>query len=165
MRKLDFPTLIEEGIAQLQQEEKRQTTARLRLRVQFLRLLKTQEVASIKAAAKVVGVSPKRGYEWWNLYKKQKLPQFLKLNYKPRRTRLSDEQLGQLIKRAGEDNGFGSQAQVRNYLADEFQVSYTQAGVCLLFQRLKIKAKVPRPANIGADKEQQTEYKKTLRGE
>lgn len=133
--------------------------------MQFLRLLKTQEVASIKAAAKVVGVSPKRGYEWWNLYKEQKLAQFLKLNYKPRRSRLSDEQLGQLIKRAGEDNGFGSQAEVRNYLADEFRVSYTQAGVCLLFQRLKIKAKVPRPANIGADQEQQTEYKKTLLAE
>ena len=80
MRKLDFPTLIEESIAQLQKEEKRQTTARLRLRVQFLRLLKTQEVNSIKAAAKVVGVTPKRGYEWWNLYKVQKLRQFLKLN-------------------------------------------------------------------------------------
>ncbi len=162
MRKLDFPTLIEEGIAELQKEEKQQTTARLRLRVQFLRLLKTQEVDSIKSAAKVVGVSPKRGYEWWNLYKAQKLSQFLTLNYKPRRTRLSDEQLSQLIKRAGADNGFGSQTEARRYLADEFQVSYTQAGVCLLFQRLKIKAKVPRPENIGADKERQTEYKKTL---
>ena len=35
----------------MQKEEKRQTAARLRLRVQFLRLLKTQEVDSIKAAA------------------------------------------------------------------------------------------------------------------
>lgn len=132
------------------------------MRVQFLRLLKTQEADSIKAAAKIVGITAKRGYEWWNLYKQQQLSEYLRLNYKPRRARLSEEQQAKLVKRAGTENGFASQAEAREYLADEFQVSYTQAGVCLLFGRLKIKAKVPRPENQGADKEEQTEYKKTL---
>ena len=162
MRKLDFPTLIEHDVDELRKHEKQQTVARLRLRVQFLRLLKTQEAASIKAAAKVVGITPKCGYEWWNLYRTQKLNEYLKLNYQPRRARLSAAQQQQFVGRAGADNGFASQAQARQYLADEFQVSYTQPGVCLLLQRLKIKAKVPRPENTGADKAEQTEYKKTL---
>lgn len=162
MRKLDFPSLIREDIEALQKREKLETVARLRLRVQFLRLLKTQQADSIKTAAQTVGITPKRGYEWWNLYKEKKLNQYLRLNYKPRRARLSDEQQEKLIKRASAENGFASQAQAKKYLADEFEVSYTQAGICLLFQRLKIKAKQPRPENIGADKEAQTEYKKTL---
>lgn len=41
-------------------------------------------------------------------------------------------------------------------------MSYTQQGVSVLFQRLKSKAKVPRPANILADKEEQAKYKKNF---
>lgn len=161
MRKLDFPTLIEHEAVELQRHEKQQTVARLRLRVQFLRLLKTQAADSIKAAAQVIGITPKCGYEWWNLYRTRNFNEYLSLNYQPRRSRLSAEQQQQLVNRAGQGNGFASQAEAQQYLADEFQVSYTQPGVCLLFQRLQIKAKVPRPENSGADKRAQAEYKKT----
>lgn len=162
MRKLDFPTLIKETVAQLQNAEKQQTIARLRLRVQFLRFLKTCQADSIKTAARMVGISPKRGYEWWNLYRNKRLDEYLRLNYKPRRARLSEEQQAQLVNRAGTDNGFASQREVRQYLADEFQIAYTQAGVCLLLGRLKIKAKQPRPANEKADRGEQERYKKTF---
>ncbi|MGI9055625.1 MAG: helix-turn-helix domain-containing protein [Pyrinomonadaceae bacterium] len=70
--------------------------------------------------------------------------------------------LPKLLKRSSEENGFGSQREVIKYLHDEFAVCYTQPGICLLFQRLKIKAKEPRPENKKADKEAQMEYKKTL---
>ena len=162
MRKLDFLTLIKETVAHLQSVEKQQTVARLRLRVQFLRLLKAGAADSIKTAARMVGISPKRAYEWWELYRNKQLEQYLRLNYKPRRPRLDAGQQAQLVERAGTDNGFASQAEVRQYLADEFQVAYTQAGVCLLLGRLKIKAKQPRPANEKADREEQAEYKKTF---
>jgi len=162
MRRLDFPALITETIAQLRSEEKQKTIARLRLRVQFLRLLKTGVTDSIKTAAHTIGISPKRGYEWWDLYRNKPLDAYLKLNYQPRRARLDAAQQAQLVKRAGTDNGFASQREVRQYLADEFQVAYTQAGVCLLLGRLKIKAKQPRPANEKADKDEQAEYKKTF---
>ena len=76
--------------------------------------------------------------------------------------RLSPEQQAQLHERASEENGFASQREAIKYLQDEFAIAYTQPGVCLLFQRLKIKAKEPRPENKKADKEAQTEYKKTL---
>ncbi len=162
MRKLDFPTLIKEDVKTLQKRERQETIARLRLRVQFLRLLKTQQVASIKAASQTIGITAKRGYEWWDLYKEKELDEYLQLHYQARPVRLSSEQQAKLLKRSSEDNGFGSQREVIKYLQAEFGLSYTQPGVCLLFQRLKIKAKEPRPENKKADQEAQTEYKKTL---
>lgn len=162
MRKLDFPTLIKEDFETLEKRERQETTARLRLRVQFLRLLKTQSAMSIKAVCQTIGITAKRGYEWWDLYKEKELDGYLRLHYKPRRVRLSPEQQAQLHERASEENGFASQREAIKYLQDEFAIAYTQPGVCLLFQRLKIKAKEPRPENKKADKEAQTEYKKTL---
>ena len=147
MRKFDFHSLIKEEVNELQKHENQQTVGRLRLRIRFLRILKTQRAESIKAAAEVVGITPKCGYEWWNSYRAKQFSEYLTLQYKPRRTRLSAEQQSQLVKRANEENGFSSQAEAMKYLQDEFQISYTQPGVCLLFQRLKIKTKVPRPVN------------------
>ncbi len=162
MRKLDFPALIKEDLKTLEQRERQQTVARLRLRLQFLRLLKTQSAASIKAVCLTIGITPKRGYEWWDLYKEKELDRFLQLHYKPRQMRLCREQQAKLLERSSTDNGFGSQREAIKYLQDEFAVSYTQPGVCLLFQRLKIKAKKARPENNKADQQAQIEYKKTV---
>jgi len=123
MRKLGFPNLIEESIDVLQKCEKQQPMARLHLRVQFLRLLKSQQDDSIKAAAQTVGITAKRGYEWWALYRKKELDAYLTLHYKARRSRLSVEQQAVLMKRARTDNGFGSQSEVIEYLSNEFAVS------------------------------------------
>lgn len=165
MRKLPFPTLISESLEELTERERKESVARLRIRVQMLRLLKTQEVASIKAASRHIGLTAKRGYELWNLYREKGLDALLQLNYKPRGAKLSPVQQSMLMARAADGTGFGSQQEVRDYLEKQFAVSYTQAGVCLLFQRLKIKAKQPRPENIKADKVAQAEYKKTFADE
>jgi hypothetical protein len=47
MRKLDFANLIVETGSGLREREKKEKEARLRLRVQLLRLLKSQETASM----------------------------------------------------------------------------------------------------------------------
>jgi len=165
MRKLDFPNLIVETVSELREREKRETDARLRLRVQLLRLLKSQETASIKDACRICGITPKHGYDLWHKYRNKGWSEYLRLNWKPRRAKISDEQQSRLLERAGANNGFGSQAEARRFLQDEFDVSYTQGGVSLLFSRLKIKAKEPRPLNKKAVAEEQTAYKKTLPAE
>lgn len=162
MRKLDFPNLIAQSVDELREREKKENNARLRLRVQMLRLLKSGEIISIKAASQTVGISPKHGYDLWHLYREKGLDKLLELNWKPRLSKLSAEQQSALLLRASQENGFGSQAEAIKYVADEFGISYTQGGVCLLFQKLKIKAKEPRPENKRADKNKQSEYKKTL---
>ena len=162
MRKLDFPNLIIETVSELRKREKEEKDARVRLRVQLLRLLKSREMASIKDACRVCGITPKHGYDLWHKYRDTGLSEYLQLNWKPRRSKLNAEQQRELLARASTENGFGSQQEVRRYLQDEFDVSYTQGGVSLLFSRLKIKAKEPRPMNIKAAAWEQTAYKKTL---
>lgn len=162
MRKLDFPNLIVETDADLRERERKEKDARLRLRVQLLRLLKSQAVVSIKDACRVCGITPKHGYDLWKVYRQKGLNAYLQLNWKPRVSKLSAEQLTKLLERAASENGFGSQQEARRFLQDEFNVSYTQSGVCLLFQRLRIKAKEPRPLNKKVSLEEQSEYKKTL---
>jgi len=143
MRKLDFPNLIVETVDELRKQEKTEKEARVRLRVQLLRLLKSQETGSIKDACRVCGITSKHGYDLWKKYRDKGLSDYLRLEWKPRRAKLSDQQQRKLVERAATENGFGSQAEARRFVQDEFGVGYTQGGVSLLFSRLKIKAKVP----------------------
>jgi transposase len=165
MKRLDFSSLIVESAEQLRERERREKDARKRLRFQLLRLLKNKESESIKDASRMCGITSKHGYDLWHKYRDQGLEKYLQLEWKPRRSKLSDEQQAQLIKQVTEENGFASQQQARQFIADEFHLEYTQAGVSLLFARLKIKAKMPRPKNKKASSEEQAEYKKTLPGE
>ena len=165
MRKLDYPALINENVGELRKRERSEKEARIRLRVQLLRLLKNRETDSMKEACRICGITPKHGYNLWKKYRDKGLDQYLRLDWKPRHSKLNPEQRAKLLERAATDNGFGSQAEALDYLESEFAVSYTQGGICLLFQRLKIKAKTPRPRNIQAVAEEQAEYKKTLPAE
>ena len=59
MRIIDFTNLIQETITELVTAEKIQSNARLRLRAQFLQLLKSGQASQLKQAAAFVGVTPK----------------------------------------------------------------------------------------------------------
>lgn len=165
MKKLDYPALIVESVDELRHRERGEKNARLRLRVQLLRLLKNRETDSMKAACQICGITPKHGYDLWKKYQTKGFDALLEFNWKPRQSKLLPEQQAQLLERAALNNGFASQSEAVSYLENEFGVSYTQSGVCLLFQRLKIKAKQPRPQNRRASPEEQLEYKKTFSGE
>lgn len=162
MRKLDFASLIVETVSELRAREKKEKDARRRLRVQLLRLLKSQETVSIKDACRVCGITAKHGYDLWHKYRDKGLSEYLQLKWKPRQAKLSLKQQTRLLERAASENGFGSQQEAQRFLKDEFDVCYTQGGVSLLFSRLKIKAKEPRPLNKKSSLEEQAEYKKTF---
>jgi len=137
MRKLDFSNLIVETVSELREREKKEKDTRLRLRVQLLRLLKSQETASIKDACRICGITPKHGYDLWHKYRDKGLSEYLRLAWKPRRAKLSNEQQRKLLERASSENGFGSQAEARRFLKDEFDVSYTQGGARASFSTLE----------------------------
>ena len=160
MRVVDYQTEIDQTETELRTLEKRQSNAKMLLRVQLLRLLKSGEFSQLKKAVGILGITEKYGYDLWKKYKTEGLDGYLKLNYKANRTKLNDEQKAKLIEQARE--GFDSQSEAGEFIENEFGVSYTQQGISLLFQRLKIKAKVPRPFNIKANTQQQSEYKKTF---
>ncbi|MDQ3180072.1 MAG: winged helix-turn-helix domain-containing protein, partial [Acidobacteriota bacterium] len=60
--------------------------------------------------------------------------------------------------------GFASQAEVQNYIFEQFGVRLARANVSKLLQRLEVTAKVPRPRNLRTSEEEQQVYKKTMRG-
>ncbi len=101
MRKLDFLNLIVETVDELRKRERREKDARVRLRVQLLRLLKSRETVSIKAACRVCGITSKHGYDLWKKYRDKGLSEYLRLNWKPRSSKLNDEQQRKLLERVG----------------------------------------------------------------
>ncbi len=160
MRVVDYQKEISETETELRTLEKRQSNAKLLLRTQLLRLLKSGEFLQLKKAVEILGITEKYGDDLWKKYKTEGLGSYLQLNYRANRAKLNTQQKAKLVERAGE--GFDSQSEAQEFIENEFGVSYTQQGVSLLFQRLKIKAKVPRPFNIKADKQEQSSYKKTF---
>ena len=159
MRVVDYQTEISETETELRTLEKRQSNAKLLLRTQLLRLLKSGEFSQLKKAVEILGITEKYGYDLWKKYKSTGLGGYLRLNYQANRAKLSAEQKARLVERSGD--GFDSQSAAQEFIKDEFGVRYTQQGISLLFQRLKIKAKELRPFNIKADEREQLEYKKT----
>jgi transposase len=162
MRKVDYVTLIKESLSELKLLEQQQSKARLRLRVQLLRLLKSQTVLTLKQASAILGISAKHAYHLWHRYREQGLVAFLQLNYQAKAAKLKPEEQEKLIKQA-QAQGFQSQHEAKEWIEKHLGQHYTQQGVSLLFQRFKIKAKTARPANVKANPQEQSEYKKSFR--
>jgi transposase len=55
---------------------------------------------------------------------------------------------------------FRTAAQIRDWIAEQYHVSYTVGGVSSLLTRMKCNPKVPRPLNPKADPEKQEAWKK-----
>lgn len=162
MKRPDYPTLIKESVVELRKLEKRESNARLRLRIQLLRLLKSEAATEVKHASNLLGISAKHGYQLFNRYRDKGLTGYLKLDYKPKVSKLTEAEKEKFIKES-EEKGFASQVEARAWIEKKFGHTYTQQGVSLLFQRFKIKSKTARPDNILGDKEEQVAYKKSLR--
>lgn len=160
MRVVDYQKEIRQTESELRTLEKRQSNAKLLLRVQLLRLLKSGEFSQLKRAVKILGMTDKHGYDLWNKYQSEGIDGYLRLNYRANRAKLNEQQKARLIERAAQ--GFASQWEAREFIENEFAVSYTQQGISFLLQRLKIKNKAVRPFNIKADESEQSKYKKTF---
>ena len=72
---------------------------------------------------------------------------------------LSPEQQAQVVARSA-TGAFRTAAEVRQWVAATFGVTYSEGGMYALLGRLRIHPKVPRPVNPKADPVAQTEWKK-----
>ncbi len=100
MRVVDYQTEISETETELRTLEKRQSNAKLLLRTQLLRLLKSGEFLQLKKAVEILGITEKYGYDLWKKYKTEGLDSYLQLNYKANRAKLNQEQKAKLVERA-----------------------------------------------------------------
>ena len=80
MRVVDYQKEIRQTEAELRTLEKRQSNAKLLLRIQLLRLLKSGEFSQLKRAVKILGITDKHGYDLWNKYQSKGLDGYLWLN-------------------------------------------------------------------------------------
>ncbi|HSK71957.1 MAG TPA: winged helix-turn-helix domain-containing protein [Pyrinomonadaceae bacterium] len=164
MRTVDYISQIKETADELKHLEKQETNPRVRKRLQLLRILKSGLTPYLTRACEMVGYSDKHGREIWQKYLAEGLTGYARLNYsREKRGKLSYAQEAQVNSRAAEV-GFASHKEAQGYIFEQFGVCLAVSNVGKLFQRLEVRAKVPRPRNRRTSDEEQREYKKTTWG-
>ena len=162
MRTVDYISQIKETVAELKVSENKETNVRLRKRLQLLRILKSGLTPYLTEACKMVGYTDKHGREIWKKYLAEGLTGYARLNYcRKKRGKLSYEQEREVNEQATQV-GFGSQREAQTYIVEQFGVNLAVSNVGKLFQRLQVRAKVPRPRNRLSSAEEQSAYKKTM---
>lgn len=158
---MNYAELITESEAELKQIEKRQKLVQFQKRIQFLRLLKSQQASTQETAGNAVGWQLRQSQKIWQLYRKAGVEGVL---HKPKRWgfgKLSSQQIAQLQNYLAQFGGY-SLLEIGHYLEQSFGVVYSTSGVSALCCRLKIKLKTARPSNAKKDEAKVATYKKTL---
>ena len=162
MRTVNYVSYIKETVAALKSLENKEENARRRKRLQLLRILKSGLTPYLTEACRMVGYSDKHGREIWRKYLATGLEEAVRINYaRQKRGKLTFEQEAE-VNREAATGGFGSQAQAQQFIVERFGVSLAISNVGKLFQRMEVKAKVPRPLNRKTSERAQLAYKKTM---
>jgi transposase len=129
-------------------------------RLQYLYLLKTQEVKSQKGAGALIGLKERQSQNLWHLYKKGGITLLLDLTRQTYFGKLSSTQMS-LFRAYLKTDQANNLTDIQEWLQNNLQASYTLGGISLLCKRLKIKLKTGRPTNVRQDKEGLESFKKT----
>ncbi len=159
--RLDYTELIKEPASELLKLERRQSEALFRDRIRYLRVLKSGEVKTQRAASNMIGISDRQGQRNWRLYREKGLLGVLGPLKRPGAPRkLKAEEYAELESRLESDDiQFLHEAVA--YVKQQYKKDYTIAGMHYVFKRLKVKKKTGRPVNIRQDKEGLEYFKKT----
>jgi transposase len=160
MRRINYEEEIKESLAALVLLEKEQKQVRQRDRVRFVRYLKEGRVSSQVAAGALIGLQRRQSQHLWQQYASQGLAGLLSTRYKGGWAKLSCSQQARLLQRLDQDD-IATQGQLRDWLKQEMQVTYSQPGISALLARLKVKLKTGRPVNVRKDKAGEAVFKKT----
>lgn len=158
---MNYAQIISESETELERLEAEQKLVQFQKRVRFLLALKTGEAKTQEAAGKIVGWQKRQSQKIWALYRTGTMCQVLR---KPERYglgKLSSREIARLQNYLREF-GAGSLSEAGSLIERMFGVKYSESGVCVLFQRLRIKLKTARPTNIKKDERAAAAYKKTL---
>lgn len=115
----------------------------------------------IREAAAVLGVHERNVQRWVRWYRAGGLPAVMTHRRQgPGKVAwLSPEQQAQLVAQSA-TGAFRTAAEVRQWVAETFGVTYSEGGMYALLGRLRVHPKVPRPVNPKADRALQAEWKK-----
>lgn len=158
---MNYAQIITESEAELEQLESQQKLVQFQKRLCFLRLLKTGEAKTQEAAGEMVGWRKRQSQKIWALYRRGTIEEVLRKPERYRLGKLSSQEIARLQSYLREF-GVGSLSEARDLIEQMFGVKYSDSGVCVLFQRLRIKLKTARPTNAKKEERAGAEYKKTL---
>lgn len=160
MKAVSYSEQIKESEEELLTLERKQTKGIARLRVRFLRLLKSGECTTQLQASQRMGVHLRQGQKLWKRYKEKGLKDFITYPYRGRKERISEDRKKDLEQRLNQDD-IQSLKQGRQYLEQQ-GLHYSISGVHYLFKRLRIKKKTGRPVHHHRDNEGSEELKKNF---
>jgi transposase len=158
---MDYTTAITEELSFLVEQERKAGKAIIRDRIRFLRLLKSGQCQSQRAAGQAIGLKERQSQRLWQIYRLQGYRSLVTPGYVHSFGKLSASQISHLQAYLRQDLA-ATLSDVQCFVAEGFGVAYTVSGLCKLFQRLKVKLKTGRPLNVRKDGGQEQAFKKTL---
>jgi len=161
MSSIDYCKVIKESQERLRKEERKQGKGFLRDRIRFLRLLKSGQCCSQQQAGNLIGYSPRNSQRLWKQYCEGGWKALLMYPYQGSCCRLNKQQTQKLQHFLAKDQvQFLHEA--RQYIQQQFGISYSISAVHYLFRRLNIKKKTGRPSNCRKDEKGARLFKKSL---
>ena len=138
---------------------RRERDIELRTRLQGLWLLRSGRRLSSVAAA--VGVHYRTVQTWVGWYRKGGVAEVVshKMGGKGQEPFLTDQAQEQVSEEVATGR-FRTAGEIRDWIAEEYGVTYKMGGIYSLMHRLRCSPKVPRPLHAKADQEQQASWKK-----
>lgn len=115
----------------------------------------------LPSVAGVVGIHYRSVQRWVGWYREGGVPKVLshKMGGKGQEPFLTAEAEEQIAKEVGTGR-FRTALEIREWIAEQYGVIYTEGGGYSLLHRLRCSPKVPRPVHAKADQEQQASWKK-----
>ena len=162
MRRIEYPIVIRESVAALQEREMLARGSPAAPRVQMLRLLKSGEATTLPQVALLVGYSPRHVYRWWQTYRTDGLAALERV-YHPagKPAQLTEEAWAGLVEEL-EAGRIGGQEDARRYLAQRGGIIYKSVnGISSQFKRRKVKWKTGRRRHVKADAAAQAAFQQT----
>ncbi len=150
----------EDSVEALRRAYRDEADGEVRTRLHGLWLLRRgQRLAEV---AQVVGVHPRTVQRWVQWYRDGGLAavRARKRGGRGQAPWLSPEQQAAVLEQAA-TGAFHTAADVRQWIGDQFQVTYRPKGVYRLLGRLGCRPKVPRPVHEKANPAEQMAWKKT----
>jgi transposase len=158
-RRFEVAWREEDATEALKAAYRRERDIELRTRLHGLWLLRSGRRLSSVAAA--VGVHYRTVQTWVGWYRKGGVAEVVshRMGGKGQEPFLTDEAEEQVSEEVATGR-FRTAGEIRDWIVEEYGVTYKMGGIYSLMHRLQCRPKVPRPMHAKADQEQQAAWKK-----